>query len=133
MKFRIFYAPQVFGTWEKIYVLTDDGKLHCDYLFRFILQKIDESGIDYQNFAPKDYAWGKGVEGNRGVAFTNYQGCEKELSWEDYINLKPSFLLNGYSATDITRQIRWVQKYLAEIGLNPKDWDEANFNRFKKV
>ncbi len=133
MKYRIFYAPQVFGAWEKLFVLTSDGRLYCEYLFRFILNKIELSGFNYNNFTPADYSWGKGVEGHKGIAFTNYQSCEKELSWDEYIKLKPSPLLSGYNATDIKRQIKWVENYLTSNGLSPIDWDEAGFNRFKNI
>lgn len=129
MKFRIFYASQVFRTWEKLFVLTSDGKLYCEYLMRFNLQKIEKLNVDYENFAPKNFAWGKGVEGNKGEALTNYQECEKELSWEDYKNLKPSNLLTGYSSS-IPSQIRWVEKYLTSFGLSEIDWDSELFQTF---
>jgi hypothetical protein len=133
MKYRIFYAPQVFGTWEKLFVLTSDGHLYCEYLFRFTLNKIELSGFNYDNFAPTNYSWGKGIEGNNGIAFTNYQSCEKELSWDEYIKLKPSPLLSGYNSTYITRQIKWIENYLTSSGLSSKDWDESIFNRLKNI
>jgi hypothetical protein len=129
MNFRIFYAPQIFRTWEKVFVLTSDGKLYCEYLMRFNLEKIIESNIDYENFAPKNFSWGQGVEGNKGVAFTNYQECENELSWEEYKNLKASSLLSGYSSS-ISSQIRWVEKYLTSLGLSERDWDSELFQKF---
>ncbi len=130
MKFRIFYAPQVFNTWEKLFVLTSDGVLYCEYLFKFALNVINETNINYETFAPKDYSWGKGVEGNKGVAFTNYQGCEKELTWEEYLNLKPSALLSKYNGS-IPRQIGWVQEYLKRIHLTHENWDNDNYKKFK--
>jgi hypothetical protein len=129
MKFRIFYAPQVFRTWEKVFVLTSDGKLYCEYLMKFNIQKIEKSNIDYDNFVAKNFAWGEGVEGNNGVAFTDYQECEKELTWEEYKNLKASSLLSGYSSS-ISSQIRWVEKYLTALGLNETDWDRVCFSKF---
>lgn len=131
MKFRIFYAPQVFRTWEKVFVLTSDGKLYCQYLFKFSKQEIIKNDINYNNFAPKDYSWGKGVEGDRGIAVTNFQECEKELSWNEYTNLRASSLLSGYSQNNISQQIRWVNNYLSSIGLTPNDWDEESYNKFK--
>ena len=131
MKFRIFYAPQVFNTWEKVYVLTDDGKLYCEYLYHFNASKIIENNLDYNNFAPKSFSWGIGVEGTRGIAFTNYQGCEKELSWEEYANLKPSSRLSGYAAS-IPAQIKWVQKYLSRLGISAENWDKENYEKFNK-
>jgi hypothetical protein len=125
MKFRIFYAPQVFKTWEKLFVLTEDGKLYSEYLMRFNLEKIQKSNINYENFRAKDFSWGKGVEGNSGIAYSNYQDCEKELSWEEYKNLKPSNLLSGYKINDINSQIRWVEKYLKLNDLDEQDWDNT--------
>jgi hypothetical protein len=129
MKFRVFYAPQVFRTWEKIYVLTSDDRLYCEFLMRFSRQTIERNGMTYENFAPKNFSWGTGVEGNKGVAFTNYQECEKELTWNEYKNLSPSSLLSGYSSS-ISSQIRWVESYLRAKGLTEKDWDEEIYNKF---
>ncbi|MBK8368174.1 MAG: hypothetical protein IPL10_12360 [Bacteroidetes bacterium] len=130
MKFRIFYAPEVFRTWEKVLILTSDGKLYCEYLFKFELNKIEKTGLNYETFAPKDFNWGKGVEGNRGIAFSNYQDCEQELTWDEYSNLRPGQLLSGYKPNDINRHLRWVSRYLKTIGLSPSDWDKEMYNKF---
>lgn len=132
MKFRIFYAPQVFKTWEKVYVLTNDGKLYCEYLDHFNPSEIIQNNLDYTNFAPKSFSWGIGVEGDRGIAFTNFQGCEKELSWEEYVNLKPSLRLSGYDTTSIRSQIKWVQNYLSKLGINSANWDKETYEKFNK-
>lgn len=129
MKFRIFYAPQVFRTWEKVFVLTSDGKLYCQYLMRFAVSRIREENINYENFAPKDFSWGKGVSGEKGVAFSNFQDCEKELTWDEYKNLRASSLLSGYP-NSIPNQLRWVEEYLNTIGLKPEDWDESTYKKF---
>tara|TARA_Y100000589_G_C27104155_1_gene609342 strand:+ start:938 stop:1324 length:387 start_codon:yes stop_codon:yes gene_type:complete len=126
MKFRIFYAPQIFRTWEKVFVLTEDGKLYCQYLMRFKTTYIQEENIDYENFRAQDYKWGKGVQGENGTAFTNYQECKEELSWESYESLSPSDLLSGYKFNDIEKQIYWVKEYISDLGLSSDNWD----NRF---
>lgn len=128
MKFRLFYAPQVFKTWEKLFILTNDGNLHCQYLMRFEISKIEKNNIDYENFRATDYSWGKGVEGDSGIAFSNYQDCKKELTWEEYKNLEPSSLLSGYKRHHIDAQIRWVEDYISELGLTPDDWDDRFVN-----
>jgi hypothetical protein len=136
MKFRIFYAPQVQRTWEKVFILTSDGKLYCEYLMRFVSETIKKENIDYVNFKPSDFSWGKGVEGIKtemGLAqgaITNYQDCKKELTYNEYLNLTPSHLLSGYKSDDIKKQIRWVQNYLIKLGLKPEDWDETIYNSF---
>lgn len=122
-KFRIFYAPQVYRTWEKIFILTDDGTLYCEYLMRFRNQTIVKKGIDYESFRPNDYSWGKGVQGDRGMAFENYQQCEVELSWTDYENLKPSDLLENYNA--FGAQVKWLDSYLTRNGLSALNHDNS--------
>lgn len=134
MKFRIFYAPQVQRTWEKVFVLTSDGKLYCEYLMKFIPETIKKENIDYANFKPSDFSWGKGVVGVKtemGLAqgaITNYQDCKKELTYNEYLSLIPSAKLSGYKSEDIKKQIRWVQNYLNRLGLKPENWDETLYN-----
>ncbi len=134
MKFRIFYAPQAQGAWEKLFVLTSDGKLYCEYLMRFVPDTIKKENIDYVNFKPSDFSWGKGVEGVKtemglaSGAITNYQDCKKELTYNEYLSLIPSAKLSGYKSDDIKKQIRWVQNYLTRLGLKPENWDEILYN-----
>ena len=94
---------------------------------RFNKQTIKRDGIDYDNFAPKNISWGKGVQGDQGTAYSNYQGCDKELTLEEYKNLKPSRLLSGYGGS-VSRQIRWVPDYLRSIGLELEDWDQEKYD-----
>jgi hypothetical protein len=128
MKFRIFYAPQCFDTFEKIFVLTDDGKLYCEYLMFGNKTKIIRDNIEYNNFDPKDLKWGKGIVGNKGVAYTNYQVCNKELSYDDYKNLQPSEYLSQYKNW-ISSQIGWIENYLDNIGLNKDNWDSLYLSK----
>ena len=134
MKFRVFYAPQVFRTWEKLFVLTSDGKLYCQYLDRFVTSTIEKSGFDYSQFVASDYSWGKGVVGEKTLrgeahgAAANYQSCKTELSLKDLQELKPSQRLAGYSSHNIEKQIRWIPGYLQSIGLSLQDWDGELYN-----
>ena len=129
MKFRIFYAPDVFKTWEKVFILLSNGKLYCKYLDRFNDSFIKEENINYELFVSKDCKWGKGVQGANGTAFSNYQGCEKELTWDEYIKLTPSSLIANYGASAFSRQIKWVESYLREQGLSKNDWDKEMFEK----
>ena len=124
MKFRIFHAPQVYNTWEKVFILTEDGQLYCQYLDRFKKSIIKKDDLNFENFRATDFSWGKEVVGNRGVASSNYQDCKNELSWEEYKTLQPSQKLRTYSLANINDQIRWVEGYLSQKGLSPEDWDD---------
>jgi hypothetical protein len=123
MRFRIFYAPQVFSTWEKIFVLTEDGILYCQFLMNFEISFICKRNIDYLKFRAIDFSWGKGVIGSNGVAFSNYQECKNELSFNQYKLLEPSERLARYSSINIVNQIRWVESYISEKGISINDWD----------
>lgn len=135
MKFRIFYAPQTAGTWEKIFVLTSNGKLYCEYLMRFSSRTIEKDNIDYENFKASDYSWGKGVVGEKTLAgkaegaVTNYQACKTELKYSEYISLSPSSLLKSYKTEDINRQIRWVTRYLDLLNISYGNWDEEVYKK----
>jgi len=139
MKFRIFYAPQVLGTWEKVFVLTENGALYCEYLMRFIPDTIKKEKIDYVDFKPSDFSWGKGVEGKKtemglaNGAITNYQDCKKELTYNEYLKLVPSQLLSRYSSNNINAQIRWVQSYLRRLGMKHENWDETLYNSINNI
>lgn len=129
MKFRIFYAPDAFKTWEKVFLLLSDGRLYCKYLDNFNDSYIKEQNINYENFVAEDYSWGTGVEGDRGVAFSNYQGCRKELTWDEYTKLTPSKIISSYGSSAFTRQIKWVETHLNSIGLSKGDWDKEIYDR----
>lgn len=134
MKFRIFYAPQVQRTWEKVFILTSDGTLYCEYLMKFKPEVIRRTNFNYLDFKPTNYSWGKGVEGIKtelglaNGAISNYQDCKTELSYKEYLNLSPSRLLSSYKANEFNKQIRWVQSYLTRLGLNADNWDETLYN-----
>lgn len=134
MKFRIFYAPQVQRTWEKVFILTSDGTLYCEYLMKFKTEVTRRTNFNYLDFKPTNYSWGKGVEGIKtelglaNGAISNYQDCKTELSYNEYLNLSPSRLLSDYKSNDINKQIRWVQNYLCRLGLKAHNWDETLYN-----
>lgn len=132
MKFRIFYAPDIFRTWEKVFILLSNGKLYCKYLDKFNDSFIKEENLNYEQFVSKDYKWGKGVQGANGIAFTNYQGCEKELTWEEYTKLTPSNLISNYGASAFHRQINWVEAYLKTQGLSKDNWDKELFVKLQE-
>ncbi len=57
MKARFFYAPGVYSTWPKLFVLTEDGKLYCEYL-NFMRKYTVEKQFDFESFKATDYVWG---------------------------------------------------------------------------
>lgn len=103
---------------------------------RFEKSHIVKDNIDYQNFVPNDFSWGKGVEGIKteaGLAdgaISNYQDCEKELTPEELNCLEPSTLISGYGNA-FKRQVGWVNDYLKSRGLSEDDWDQETYQRFR--
>ena len=79
MKARFFYAPAAYRTWPKLYVLTEDGTLYCEYL-EFMRPATDIKHVDYNSFKADDYK------------FDGYQPI-KEVTYEEAV------------ATTLTRQI----------------------------
>ena len=57
MKARFFYAPAVYSTWSKLFVLTEDGKFYCEYL-NFMRKCTVEKQFDFESFKATDYVWG---------------------------------------------------------------------------
>ncbi len=57
MKARFFYAPAVYSTWSKLFVLTDDGKFYCEYLDYMRKTKVERQ-FDFETFKASDYVWG---------------------------------------------------------------------------
>lgn len=87
MKIRFFYAPAVYQTWSKLYVLTEDGVLHSKYL-NFMRPAIDERIVDFESFKATDYSW-KGYQG--------LQEIDSETA----------------KSTNLTRQRNWVSGYVS--------------------
>ena len=57
MKARFFYAPGVYSTWPKLFVLTEDGKFYCEYLDYMRKTKVEKQ-FDFETFKASDYVWG---------------------------------------------------------------------------
>lgn len=63
MKARYFIAPAVLNnglnTWKKLFVLTEDNVLYCEYLeFKEPAKVIKQ--FDFQSFKASHYSWGRG-------------------------------------------------------------------------
>lgn len=88
MKTRFFYAPHKFKTWPKLYVLTEDGKLYCEFL-NYMRPDTDIKNVDFENFKASDYQ----PQG--------YQDLQ-EISNEEALR------------KTLTRQANWISRYLRE-------------------
>lgn len=94
---RFFEAPEVmvkgFNTWQKLFVLTEDNILYCEYLEWNNPAKVIKE-FDYKNFNASDYSWGRG----------EFQHL-REIDYETARNIK---LIN---------QKNWIDRYLGEQGI----------------
>lgn len=86
MKARFFYAPQIFSTWPKLFILTEDGKLYTEYLYRFNLIK-SEQQVDFVNFNSEQFK------------FEGYQTLQ-EITQDEALQVQ------------LVKQNNWVQSYL---------------------
>jgi hypothetical protein len=86
MKARYFYAKAVYNTWRKLFVLTEDNVLYCEYLNYMVPAKIIKKA-SFENFKATDYKW------------NNYQTLE-EVDYDRIINIK------------LTSQNNWIDSYL---------------------
>ena len=97
MDARFFIAPEVthngFNTWKKLFVLTKDNILYCQYLEYYELA-IVELNFDYSTFKASDYSWGAG----------KFQ----HLKEVDYTTAKNEKL---------TSQENWIDEYLMKKGI----------------
>lgn len=63
MKARFFLASAVtnngLNTWKKLFVLTSDNKLYCEYL-EYNNHATVNKDFDFLNFKQSDYSWGSG-------------------------------------------------------------------------
>lgn len=91
MSARFFYAPKVAATWPKLYVMTEDGTLYCEYL-NFMQSARDIQHFDYQTFRASDYKW------------SGYQPLQ-EIDYKT-ANDKP-----------LIRQANWVENYVRTKGI----------------
>ncbi len=86
MKARFFYAPQSFSTWPKLFILTEDGKLYTEYLYRFKLVK-SEQQADFVNFNSEYFK------------FEGYQQL-KEITQDEALQIQ------------LVKQNNWIQSYI---------------------
>jgi hypothetical protein len=91
MKTRFFFAPYIQhlngrSTWQKLFVLTEDGKFYCEYLDYMRKSKVEEQ-FDFENFKASDYVWG------------GYQYLT-EISLEEAIGVQLNY------------QANWINRYL---------------------
>lgn len=96
MNAKFFYGPHINhqngkSTWAKLFVLTQDGTLYCEYLDYMKPSKIIES-VNYLDFKPSDYS------------YAGYQHLE-EISYEKAVETK------------LTSQPNWISDYLKNKGL----------------
>ena len=91
MEARFFIADPSYNTWKKVYVLTSDGALYCEYL-DYMRPKIDKKTVDFDTFSAEDYSFG------------GYQSL-REVSQ------------NEATSTMLTRQPNWVNNYLTRKGV----------------
>ena len=102
MKARFFYAPHKYKTWPKLYVLTEDGKLYCEFL-NYMRPDTDVRHVDFETFRASDYQ----PQG--------YQDLE-EISYEEALR-KP-----------LTRQTNWVARYLRDNNIQASSESNTNQN-----
>jgi hypothetical protein len=86
MKARFFYAPQIFSTWPKLFILTEDGKLYTEYLYRFNLIKLEQQ-VDFVNF------------NSDAFKFEGYQPLQ-EITQDEALQVQ------------LVKQNNWIQSYL---------------------
>ncbi|MBE7441409.1 MAG: hypothetical protein HS119_03045 [Flavobacteriales bacterium] len=97
MNVRFFLAAEVlnngFNTWKKLFVLTPDNILYCEYL-EFNEPTIINENFDYVSFKDSDYSWGRG----------KFQ----HLREIDYETARTEKLRN---------QSNWIDEYLTKKGI----------------
>jgi len=86
MKARFFYAPQIFSTWPKLFILTEDGKLYTEYLYRFNLIK-SEQQVDFVSFNSDKFK------------FEGYQTLQ-EITQDEALQVQ------------LVKQNNWIKSYL---------------------
>lgn len=87
INFKFFYAPYIYRTWPKIYVLSEDGILYSKYLFKYNYSE-DTKQFNFVDFKESDYSYG------------GYQKMH-EISFD--VALK----------TNLISQSNWVKEYVS--------------------
>ena len=89
VKARFFYADAVHSTWQKLFVLTKDGKFYCEYLDYMKPVSINLE-FDFTNFKSSDYKWG----GYQSIIEIDESAAKKK---------------------NLTKQENWIKSYLSRI------------------
>ena len=84
--FRYFFAEKSHNTWPKLFVLTEDGVLYCEYLDRYKLTIFKEK-VDFSYFEPSEFKW------------SGYQSI---------VEIKESTAIN----VQLTKQSNWILRYI---------------------
>lgn len=87
MRARFFYGEECYNTWPKLFVLTEDGKFHCEYLDYMKPARVNEN-FDFRTFKAEDYSW----DGYQTIV---------EITEEEA------------KSTSLTRQGNWISRYLS--------------------
>jgi hypothetical protein len=85
-KHRFFYAEECNKTWPKLFVLTDDGVLYCEYLEHFE-PTIYRKQVNYSIFDASTFKW------------SGYQSI---------VEVDKNTALN----TNLTKQKNWILNYI---------------------
>lgn len=93
MNARFFYAPYMLHekgteTWPKLFVLTDDDVLYCEYLF-YMEQAFISKSFNFESFKANHYSY----EGYQHLEEISYQRAQREV---------------------LTQQGNWIDRYLRE-------------------
>jgi len=102
LKARFFIADEIYRTWPKLAVLSEDGTLYCEYLAWMKPTIFKKDGLDFNTFKATDFSFGEGEHGNA------YQNL-REVSYQEAIQFK------------LKQQDNWVKRYLNERGINVQD------------
>lgn len=98
VKVRYFIADEIYRTWPKIAVLTQDGTLYSEYLAWMKPVVFKRSGFDIRTFESKDFSFGEDEHGGA------YQPI-REVDFQEAVSLA------------LKRQDNWVQRYLHDLGI----------------
>jgi len=88
-KIKFYYAEKTHETWAKLFVLTDDGILYCEYLDHLKPATFSEK-VDFSTFDASKFKW------------SNYQSI---VEIDQDLAVK----------TALTRQKNWVLNYINTI------------------
>jgi hypothetical protein len=86
---RYFLAPEVkengLNTWTKLFVLTEDNILYCEYL-EYMRPALVKKNFDFKEFKASDYSWGAGrFQHLQEIDYKTAQNIvlERQANWID--------------------------------------------------